>query len=140
MIFILLPHFLGACCALYALQLLFRLGRDFRGSRLVPGFVGFLGGIVAIFLAIAIVLAVDYLLPVGSAATQATYFVRISFLIPLAYLAAFLASLMLGALLGRMAPSTVVAHTTYLGVTLIILAPVAQIWFTMATRALGGSL
>ncbi|SBV92705.1 membrane hypothetical protein [uncultured delta proteobacterium] len=140
MIFTLLPHFLGVCCVLYALQLLFRLGQDFKSNRFVPNFVAFLGGIVAIFLAMAIILAVDCLLPVGSAATQATYFVRISFLIPLAYLAAFLASLILGAVLGNSAPSAVIVHITYLGVTLMVLAPVARIWLDMAARVLDGSL
>lgn len=140
MIFTLLPHFLGACCALYALQLLFRLGQEFRSNGFVQSFTGFLGGIIAILLAAVIILAVDYFLPVGSAATQATYFVRISFLIPLAYLAAFLASLTMSAILGKSAPSQAIAHTTYLGVTLMVLAPVARIWLDAATRFLSGSL
>jgi hypothetical protein len=136
-IFTLLPHLLGACCALYALQLLFKLGQDARSNRLVPSLVGFLGGFVATLLTVAAVLAVDYLFPVGSAATQATYFVRISFLIPLAYLAAFLAGLLLSTLLGRRAPPAIIAHTAYLGVTLMVLAPVAHLWFIMAAQALG---
>ena len=134
MIFTLLPHFLGVCCALYALQLLRNLGQDFRGKRFAPCFVAFLGGLVAVFLAVMLVLGVDYLYPVGSAATREAYFVRICFLVPLIYLGAFLSSLFVSTLIGQKRPATIVAHTAYLGVTLIVLAPMASIWFTSAAQ------
>ena len=116
---------------------MFKLGQDFRGSRLAPALAAFLGGLVAIFLAVVFVLGVDYIFPVGSAATRETYFVRISFLIPLTYLAAFLASLFVSTLIGRNRAPNIVANTTYLGITLIVLAPVASIWVSSATQTLG---
>ncbi|MCC8194671.1 MAG: hypothetical protein LIP28_08515 [Deltaproteobacteria bacterium] len=136
MAFTVLHHLLGVCCVLYSFQLLAKLGQDFRGNRLFPGLLGFLGGIIALFLTIACVLGVDYVFPVGSAATDATYFVRLSFLIPLAYLAAFLSSLFVSTLLGRWSVADITFRISYLGVTLIILAPVAHTWYLLARKTL----
>ena len=131
-----LYHLLGVCCALYAIQLLLKLRLDFKGNRPVPCLAGFIGGLVSILLAVLFILGVDYLYPIGSAATQAAFFVRISFLIPLSYLAAALASLFMGALLGRIAPATIIQHMTYLGITLIILAPAVHTWYLLAREML----
>jgi len=131
-----LQHLLGVCCALYTIQLLTKLGQDFKGNRLVSGLIGTVGGIVSIFLAVLFVLGVDYVYPVGSAATSATFFVRLSFLIPLSYLAAALSSLFINALLGRKGAANIVIHLTYLGITLIILAPTAHVWYTLIWQLL----
>ena len=121
---------------LYAIQLLVKLGQDFKGSRFLPGLAGLVGGLVAICLAILLVLGVDHLYPVGSAATEETFFVRVSFLIPLSYLAAALSGLFMTALLKRTATANIIQHVTYLGITLIILAPIAEIWYRLARQAL----
>ena len=137
MILSLLPHFLGVCCVLYALQLVRSLYQDARGKRFARNLLAFIAGLASVALAVVFVLGVDYVYPVGSAATTATFFVRLCFLIPLAYLAAFLSSLFLESLIGRYCTDNIIGHMAYLGVTLIILAPVAHEWFLLATSRFG---
>jgi len=129
-----LHHLLGVCCALYAIQLLLKLRLDFKGNRLLPSLTGFIGGLISILLAVLFVLGIDYIYPIGDATTKATFFIRVSFLIPLSYLAAALSSLFMSTLLGRIAPATIVQHMTYLGITLIILAPAIHTWYLLARQ------
>lgn len=136
----LLPHFLGACCILYALQLVRSLFQDVRGKSVWRSLLALVAGLVAIGLSVVFVLCVDYVFPVGSAANTAALVVRLCFLIPLAYLAAFLSSLFLETLLGRFCTGNVINHMAYLGVTLIILAPMANEWFLLAMARFGSPL
>ena len=128
----LLPHLLGVCCALYALQLIRRMLQDFKGVPAWRILLALVAGLISLALAVVFVLAADYVFPVGSAATSATFYIRISFLIPFAYLMAFLAALLLSTLVGRFCPQSIIHNVAYLGVTLIIMAPMANTWFTVA--------
>ena len=128
----LLPHLLAVCCALYAVQLIRRIFQDLRGIPVWRGLLAFIAGLVSIGLAVVFVLAADYIFPIGSAATSAAFFIRISFLIPFAYLMAFLSALLLSTLIGRFCPQAIIHNTAYLGVTLIIMAPMASTWVTFA--------
>ena len=132
MIFSLLPHILGICCALYALQLLYRLGQDFKGKTLATALVPFCGGLLAILLAAAAVIGVDLVFPVGSTVSQATFFIRICFLVPLAYLAVFVTGHLVAAAIGKRYSANIVSHTANLGITLLVLLPVGKMWFTQA--------
>lgn len=125
----LFSHFLGVCCSLYAIQLLRNIWQDCMGKHFGRNLLGLIGGLVAVILSILLVLGVDYVYPVGSAATPAMFFIRLCFLIPLAYLAAFLSSLFCDALIGRFCTPNIINHVAYLGITLIILAPVARDWY-----------
>lgn len=132
----LLPHIFGACCAFYAVQLVYKLCQDFRQKTKGIGIASFLAGVFSLFLAVGMVMVVDYIFPVGSAAMPETFFIRLSFLIPLAYLAAFLASLMVGSLIGKRFSEDIISRTAYLGMTLIVMAPVASTWFSIAKTML----
>ena len=131
MIFSLLPHILGVCCFLYALQLFYRLGQDFRGKALPEVLLPVCGGLIAIILTIAAVVGVDIVFPVGSMVSQATFFVRVCFLVPLAYLAASLSGHLVAAAIGHRYSANIVCYTTYLGITLLIFSPIAKMWLDM---------
>jgi len=136
----LLPHLLAVCCALYALQLVRRIFQDLKGTPVWRSFLAFIAGLVAVGLAVVFVLGADYVFPIGSAATSATFFIRISFLVPFAYLMGFLSALLLSMLLGRFCPQAIIHNTTYLGITLIIMAPMVSTWVTFALDYFGIAL
>lgn len=127
----------GVCCAFYAIQLVYKLCQDFRESTKGFGIVSFLAGVFSSFLAVGMVMGIDYLFPVGSAATSAAFFVRLSFLIPLAYFAAFLVSLMISTLIGKRFSEDILSRAAYLCITLIVMAPIASTWFSLAKTMFG---
>lgn len=106
--------------------------QDFKGVPPWRVFLALAVGLVALALAVVFVLAADYVFPVGSAATSATLYIRISFLIPFAYLMAYLAALLLSMLTGKFCPQNIIHNVAYLGITLSIMAPMANTWFTLA--------
>lgn len=128
MLFAALPHILGIACMLYALQLVRELRLDLAGKGFSTGLMAVAAGCVALVLALILVMAVDYCYPVGSMESHATFFVRVAFLIPAMYLAAFVCASLMGRIIGARYSSAIVMHTAFLGVTLIVLAPIALRW------------
>lgn len=122
---------MGIFCALYALQLARRTLLDIKGKGFGAGLMVFCAGILAVIVTAAIILAVDWILPVGSMESEATYFVRIAFLIPLSYLAAYLAGALLEAVVGSKYPVSAITNISLLAVTLAVLAPIARTWIAM---------
>lgn len=131
MFFSLLAHILGVCCFLYALQLIYHLGQDFRGKTFPTVLLPLCGGIIAIVFTLAAVIGVDSVFPVGSTASPAAFFIRVSFLVPLAYLTVFLFSHLVAAVIGRRYSTDIVCRTAYLGITLLTFSPIGKLWLDM---------
>lgn len=124
-----LPHILGIACLLYSVQLLNLLRLDLKGKKAADGLLAIFAGALSLVLTAAIIIGVDIFFPFDGTVSEAMYFIRMSVLIPLAYLAAFVASQLLRALIGASYPQNAVSHTAYFGVTLFFLAPIARTWF-----------
>lgn len=131
MFFSLLAHILGVCCFLYALQLIYHLGQDFRGKAIPTVLLPLCGGLISIIFALAAVVGVDSAFPIGSTASPAAFFIRVSFLVPLAYFAVFLSSHLVAAVIGRRYSTDIVCRTAYLGITLLAFFPIGKLWFDM---------
>lgn len=129
MLLSILPHLLGVACALYALQLARGLYLDLWGKDLATCLMAIAAGLVALALAIVLIIAVDYIYPVGGMESEATFFIRITFLIPASYLAVFLFSSAMGKLVGAKCPAGAVFGAALFGLTLIVFTPVAMRWY-----------
>ena len=126
---------MGIFCVLYAVQLVRRTLLDVKGKGFGAGLMVFCAGILAVIVTAATILAVDWILPVGGMESEATYFIRIAFLIPLSYLAAYFAGTLLEAVVGSSYPVTAITNISLLAVTLAVLAPIARTWVDMLAAA-----
>ncbi|MDL2209951.1 hypothetical protein LJC26_04010 [Desulfovibrio sp. OttesenSCG-928-O18] len=108
---------------------------DVKGKGFGAGLMVFCAGTLAVIVTAAIILAVDWILPVGSTESQATLFIRIAFLVPLAYFAAYLAGTLLGAIIGSRYPVAAITNIALFAVTVTVLAPIAKQWIDMLAAA-----
>lgn len=128
MLLSMLPHLLGTVCVLYSLQLARDLYFELRGKDLATCLMAVAAGLAALVLAVALIVTIDYVYPVGGTESEATFFIRVAFLIPASYLAVFIFSSAMGKLIGGSYPAGAVSGIAFLGLTFMVLFPVLIMW------------
>ncbi|CAK7038804.1 MAG: hypothetical protein DELT_00691 [Desulfovibrio sp.] len=129
-----LPHIFGIACLLYSLQLLNLLRLDLKGKRTGDGLLAVLAGILSLIFTATVLIGLDMVLPFDGTVSEAMFFVRVTILIPLAYLVALITSHILRTIIGSAYPQSAVSHVAFLGVTLFFLAPAARKWIQELAR------